>query len=301
MLNSKDLSQELLSDLIQLCPDAIIGTNKAGKIVLFNQAAEQLTGFPAGDVVDKRHVTCIYGSLQTARFIKQQIYAEMFGGAGRLQGFACEILDHRRRKIPIRLSATLLRRAGQEIGCVGFFHDTTKRKQLEARLHRLSTQDCLSRLYNHRYFYTRINEEMARAWRHEIPLSLICIDLDHFKSFNDRLGHLVGDEVIRLVGKCLHSSIREIDSAFRYGGDEFMILLPQTTAADAFRCAERIQQRFQEIWPFREHCACHGIPPVTMSIGVAQTLPEDNSAEALVKRADDAMYAAKRAGGNRVL
>ncbi len=298
----KDIVKEkdFLNKLISLCPDGIIGVNKQGKIIIFNQAAEKLTLHKAEDVVGKMNVTDIYDSLEKARFVKKNIYSREHGGEGQLQDFEIEIVTRDGNKIPIRLSATLIHKNGQEIGSVGFFHDISDWKQLEARLHDLSIRDSLSGLFNHRHFHSVLAEELIRTHRYERPLSLICFDLDNFKQYNDKLGHLEGDNVIRFVGQYLKENIRGTDRAFRYGGDEFMILLPETVVANAYLAAENIRKHFNASWPYDAVCKKYNLNPVTLSIGVAEVNAEEDP-KILIKRADLAMYEAKRSGGNRTI
>lgn len=184
---------------------------------------------------------------------------------------------------------------------MGFFHDLTFRKQMEARLRELSITDSLSGLFNQRYFYSILTEEMLRSRENQCPLSLICFDIDNFKCCNDRLGHLEGDNIIRMVGHILRDTLRHKDTAFRYGGDEFMVLLPGTDLNNARFLAERIRKAFNSqcsfcsVWDkdtFSEQ--------VTLSLGVAQFNPEEVT-DTFVKRADLAMYEAKRASGDQTV
>ena len=292
--------KDFFNNLISLCPDGIIGVNKQGKIIIFNQAAEKLTLHKAGDVIGKMNVADIYESLEKARFVKKNIYSPEHGGQGRLQDFETKIVTRAGNKVPIRLSATLLHKDGQEIGNVGFFQDISDRKQFEARLHDLSIRDSLSGLFNYRHFHSALAEELTRMHRYKRPLSLICFDLDNFKQYNDKLGHLEGDNIIRCVGQYLKEIIRSVDRAFRYGGDEFMILLPEIIIANAYFVAEKIRKHFNSSWPYEAVCKKYDLKPVTLSLGVIEVNAEDGP-EILIKRVDLAMYEAKRAGGNRTV
>ena len=292
--------RDFLNNLISLCPDSIIGVSKEGKIIIFNQAAEKLTLYKAEDVIGKMNVADIYQSLEKARSVKKKIYSPEYGGQGRLQDFEAEIVTRTGNKVPIRLSATLLHKDGREIGNVGFFHDISDRKEFEARLRDLSIRDSLSGLFNHRHFHSILAEELTRTLRYKRPLSLICFDLDNFKHYNDKLGHLEGDNIIRLVGQYLKEIMRSTDRAFRYGGDEFMLLLPETNIENAHFTAEKFRKHFNSNWPYEAICKKYGLKPVTLSLGVAEANAQDGS-ETLIKRSDLAMYEAKRAGGNRTV
>ena len=297
---SKDLSLDLLNDLILLCPDAIIGANREGRIILFNRAAERLLGYSSGQMIDRRSVVDAYGSIDKAREIKRKIHSPDYGGEGSLAGYECEVMNSAGRSIPIRLSASLLYSQGREVGSVGFFHDISERKRLEAELVALSIRDALSGLYNQRYFYSKLEEEVSRGCRSAGGFALICIDLDHFKLFNDTLGHLEGDRVIQFMGTLLHNQVRDIDVPCRYGGDEFVVLLPGISQAGGEVFAQRIVDCFNQSWPFQALCRGAGIAPVTLSVGVAGAGAGESGRD-IVKRADEAMYRAKRGGTNRVV
>lgn len=163
----------------------------------------------------------------------------------------------------------------------------------------ISITDPLSGLLNRRYFQERLAEEMERSKRHKLPLSLIIMDIDNFKKFNDLHGHLAGDEAIRLVGSSLRNNIRTIDVAARYGGEEFTVILPQTTKTDATQIAQRVCMEIEKnALITNDQNRTFGI---TVSIGLA-TFPEDAEAlEDLFKHADRALYSAKAAGKNRVV
>ena len=162
-----------------------------------------------------------------------------------------------------------------------------------ARLQEVSSADELTRLHNRRSFSLRLEEEIGRYMRFGHPLSLVLVDLDGFKAINDELGHQAGDETLREVALLLKRNSRSVDLIFRYGGDEFAILLVETDRGGAVPYSERLR----EILPLSSFD--HG-RAVTASIGIA-TLPEDGpAAEDLVRVAEEALGAAKRAGRNCV-
>jgi diguanylate cyclase (GGDEF)-like protein len=156
--------------------------------------------------------------------------------------------------------------------------------------------DPLSGLFNRRYLHVRLEEELERARRHQIPLALLMIDLDDFKMVNDKFGHLAGDAVIKEAAVILRRTVRMFDVCTRYGGEEFAILMPNSGAQSAATVAERIRRRI-ESYRFTEPALAS--LSVTASIGLAvstaQLLPRD-----LIERADQALYQAKTLGKNRV-
>ncbi len=166
----------------------------------------------------------------------------------------------------------------------------SRERTLRAELLYLSLHDSLTGLFNRRFLYQKLQEEVERAKRQKRDLSMIILDVDHFKEYNDLKGHLDGDQLLAGLSQILTSSIRQnVDTVYRYGGDEFAILLIETDISQARSIAERIRRAFE---------ARH-IDRCTLSLGVAQLQPK-GSPEDLIRMADEAMYRAKRAGGNRV-
>lgn len=166
---------------------------------------------------------------------------------------------------------------------------------LERELRRLASVDALTGLHNRRGLERRIAAEVSRSRRHGLPLSIAIGDLDFFKRVNDEFGHAVGDDVLRTVGVRISRNLRTEDVAVRWGGEEFLLLLPDTDRDSAVQVADKIRLAVTEqSIDFRDHSV-----PATISFGVAQ-LAEDEEAADLVHRADQAMYRAKSGGRNRV-
>jgi len=167
-------------------------------------------------------------------------------------------------------------------------------------LSEISARDSLTGLYNRWYVMEKIDSEMNRALRHGSPMSVLMLDLDHFKTVNDSFGHSVGDNVLKVVGQVLRESCRVYDVPGRYGGEEFCIVLPDTRVGNTKMVAERIRSRLASTeLPVGERSIV-----VTASIGVAgmDSVSDEGvvSAAALLDRADRALYAAKHGGRNRV-
>jgi len=168
---------------------------------------------------------------------------------------------------------------------------------LHGELERLSVTDRLTELYNHGYFQQRLDEEFKRSARFGHTMSLIMLDIDNFKEFNDAYGHPRGDDVLRSVSSIIRQNLREMDIAARYGGEEFVVVLPETDCVGAIAVAERIRRGVEG-----QRFAPNGVEGVrrTVSVGVA-TFPADaQTSLRLLEAADAAMYRAKRAGKNRV-
>ncbi len=171
-----------------------------------------------------------------------------------------------------------------------------------ARLHRemcqLASTDGLTGLYNHRIFGQMLKEELSRAERYRQPLSLVMLDVDDFKRFNDTYGHPDGDKVLQAVADILRETLRKCDIPFRYGGEEFIAILPESGAEAAAVVAERIRQAVQ--------CQSHRLLPayihqgVTVSVGVASFPRDGEDGDRLLHRVDQLLYRAKREGKNKV-
>jgi diguanylate cyclase (GGDEF)-like protein len=161
---------------------------------------------------------------------------------------------------------------------------------------RMSAVDPLTGLFNRNFFFAAIEREIARCARSGRGFCLLMMDLDELKAINDRLGHFYGDRVLRGVGDVVSAGVRRIDTAARYGGDEFVVLLPETDPTGAFVLAEKIRIGVQEM--------AVGLPPTgpqpSLSVGVVAFPDDGASADELMISADAAMYASKRAGKNRV-
>nr|WP_294972266.1 diguanylate cyclase [uncultured Pseudomonas sp.] len=193
---------------------------------------------------------------------------------------------------------TQLTRQGERDYLIAVARDNGERLQLEAQLQKLSQQDGLTGLFNRRYFDRQLQSEWRRLRRADAPLAVLMLDVDHFKRFNDCLGHLAGDDALRRVGGALRSCLqREGDVACRYGGEEFVIILTDTGLEGAAHVAARVHQRIAElaiVHPATE------LGRLTISIGVAIAKPgQDAEPDQLISQADQALYAAKHRGRNQ--
>jgi diguanylate cyclase (GGDEF)-like protein/PAS domain S-box-containing protein len=170
--------------------------------------------------------------------------------------------------------------------------DITERKLAEEKIHFFATTDSLTGIFNRREFTRLLENEMERAQRYGTPLSLVMYDLDSFKWVNDTFGHDAGDDVLRSVTDLVMENIRSVDLAGRWGGDEFLVLMPQSDLSAAMSVAEKLRQTI----------AGHSfvkIDGITASFGVTMFVPQDDS-NSLLKRVDDALYQAKKNGRNRI-
>jgi diguanylate cyclase (GGDEF)-like protein len=176
-----------------------------------------------------------------------------------------------------------------------------KINEAQQKLLALASVDDLTQLYNRRYFFERFNQEVERAKRYQRPLSCIILDIDFFKHVNDSYGHLAGDQVLIDIAQILKNSCRQSDLAGRYGGEEFIILLPETEAGGAMIIAERIREMIEEHQTVDGKGAVIG---VTVSMGLASLagaeLRNIDKNDRIVQYADDALLVAKKGGRNRI-
>ena len=202
------------------------------------------------------------------------------------------------------------------VAAIGAYLMKTIRRR-EEELNKLVIKDNLTDLYNRAYFFYRLNSEIQRAKRYNRPLSLLIMDMDNFKQFNDRYGHLVGDRLLRVLSDTIRSNIRysigkpsyELDIPCRYGGDEFAIIVPETTSAQATVVADRLCKEInmkcghEMMAQFQAATGSHPMEAmyVTVSIGVASFPEHASVTETLVKAADDAMYVSKRSEKGKVV
>jgi diguanylate cyclase (GGDEF)-like protein len=163
----------------------------------------------------------------------------------------------------------------------------------------LSITDPLTGLLNRRYLEERLAEEFERSKRHRFPMSFLMIDIDNFKEYNDRHGHQAGDLALEMTAQCLKSALRTADVASRYGGEEFSILLPQTSNTEAIVIAERIRNRVAKSSFPHGQSQPHGA--VTVSIGISAFGPKLDTPASIIGAADHALYVAKSRGKNCVV
>ncbi len=192
---------------------------------------------------------------------------------------------------------------GKIVGFHGVSRDITERKRREdwlrdstKKYQKLSMLDNLTKLYNLGQFYSQIKIEIDRSSRYNQPLTLVFLDLDDFKTFNDTYGHIEGDRVLKRIGRVIKSCLRSTDFAYRYGGEEFTAILPMTSRSEGVIIAERIKseikrQPFSPLPGRKVH--------VTVSIGLAQYKQQEDM-KSFVKRADQYMYYSKKHGKDRV-
>lgn len=266
-----------LTTIIEAAREAIIVTNANDEIVLINKAA--------AEILEK-----------TDAQIRQEGFLCLLDDAALmnklLHGVHTQTVVYRGRTLQVS-AASIDTKHGRLMGSAALIRDVTEEHRMLDELKRISITDALTGLFNRRYIDTTLATEFDRARRTNKPLSVLLLDVDFFKKFNDTHGHDQGDRVLQAVGACMKSSIRHYDSACRYGGEEFVMILPETGVQGACTIGNRLRVAVEEM-------EVDGLK-VTISLGAA-TYPglDVRKAEQLLEAADAALYKSKEAGRNRL-
>jgi diguanylate cyclase (GGDEF)-like protein/PAS domain S-box-containing protein len=279
-------SKQYLELVLQSAEDvAIITTNREGKIKTFNTGAAKLLGVPLEQVLGQP----IDQWFPNAKIVK---HAHDFLKGQRREAWREELAFENLHAAQLWIHVVMRWMESPSASLAGLIvvaTDITQRHILREKLKLLSITDDLTGLYNQRYFHESLRREMERSNRRNTPFGLAMFDIDHFKRYNDDFGHLKGDEILRKLGEIVKSTIRRIDYGFRYGGDEFTVLLPETELEHAVLITERIRANTRTEFEGQ----------VTLSIGVVQGKSRCDE-RLLIEAADRAMYESKRAGGDYV-
>ncbi|WP_280552778.1 sensor domain-containing diguanylate cyclase [Halomonas sp. 25-S5] len=298
----RKFERSLLEAILEASPDGIFVVDDQGIILCHNQRLLEVFGIAPGAIAggedgdlagldDQNLLTQVLPLIHEPEPFLQRV---MMLYADPLLEDHCE-LECRDGRTLERHSRALWGEDQCYVGRVWFFRDITARKRVEHALEQLAQHDPLTGAANRRHFFERAAEELARARRHGDALSLVMLDLDHFKRINDHWGHATGDRVLQAFAAGVRSLLRREDLFGRIGGEEFVVLLPATGLEGALPLAERLRRQTEglDLEENGERVS------VTTSAGVATLGAGDASTDALLQRADEALYAAKRAGRNR--
>ena len=269
--------QDKLTTVIETATEGIIVTDATGLVVLVNPAATLLLGKAWEDLA----VADFYDIVNDRSFIENCI-----------QSGIPENINFNHRNLQIHASV-IHADSDSIVGSVALIRDITEEKRLEDDLRKTSTTDALTGLFNRRFLDATLSSEFTRAERSQTMLSVLMMDIDHFKKFNDTHGHDQGDRVLQMVSRCLQETVRSFDFPCRYGGEEYVAILPGLTPEAAWEMAERLRIKIAET----EVDGLH----VHISLGLA-TYPQVKvtTPEMLIEAADSALYRAKESGRNRV-
>ncbi|MEO5372297.1 MAG: diguanylate cyclase [Magnetococcus sp. DMHC-1] len=271
-----------LTTIILSAREGIVVTDREGVVVLVNPAAEQILGKTTAQIV----AGGLLNMLDDPEYVTALLRCD--------DASVPDTVFYNNRMLVIH-ATTIRESQGQEIGSAAILRDVTSEKHLEEQLRRLSVTDGLTGLYNRRHMDDILRTEFERVRRFQHTLSIMLIDVDHFKKFNDIHGHDQGDRVLKSLAAVLQRQFREVDFPCRYGGEEFCVILPGTGHPGALQAAERLRKEV-EATPVDNL-------NITISIGVAIYQHQYftvSSQEDMLKKADLALYKAKESGRNRV-
>jgi diguanylate cyclase (GGDEF)-like protein/PAS domain S-box-containing protein len=286
-------SEAKFRTLFESASDAILGIDENGLILMANRAAKEVFEYPDQEIVGL-DIRRLLGSGQEGTWEVLAGYAARSESGKYVETFA---VSRSGKKIPFHISASESLRGGKRF-YTAIMRDVSQIKAYEEDLQVLANTDSLTRLYNRRQLYPMMQKDLDRAVRKKVPFSVLLIDIDHFKKFNDKYGHAGGDLLLVTFADKMRASLRQMDSAFRFGGEEFVVLLPETTGEAAMVPAERFRQRIAD--------SRFSLPPegrpvsFTVSVGIAGHRNGD-TLDDVIHHADLAMYAAKSGGRNRVV
>lgn len=298
----------LSASILACAPQSIITVDIDGRITLFSPGAEAMLGYRAAEMLgrntlalhDPEEVRARARELSRELGVAVEADFSVFVAKPRISGRPDErewtYVRRDGERITVLLSVTTLRNAhGQIDGYLGVASDITERTLALAEISRMAHHDQLTRLPNRRLFHDRMQMAIGHARRESAHLALMLIDLDGFKPVNDRLGHPVGDLLLKAVAKRMQGALRESDTLARVGGDEFAVILPRVNRSDdALFVAEKIRREIDI--PFE---LAGGYPvSISCSIGIALYPEHGRDEKRLAKNADEAMYIAKAHGGN---
>ncbi len=296
-----DLRQEkaFLEAMVNSSPDGMLFVDKNQNVFLQNQKYIEMRKLPK-ELADNKDDEI------RLRYIKNKLKYpdEFFDRVKWLYDHPNETgsdqIEEKDGTFTERHSSPVLDDKGDYIGRIWTFRDITDLKRYELFLENLSFTDGLTCIFNRRRFDEFLKQEWFRALRKRTPISLIMMDIDFFKKYNDSYGHLAGDECLRRIAEVIRSSVkRSVDLAARYGGEEFTCLLPDTDSAGAFHVASKIQKRLKTL--NIPHNNSSVSPYVTLSMGIASTIPETGEEpQILIQKADELLYKAKNNGRNQI-
>jgi diguanylate cyclase (GGDEF)-like protein/PAS domain S-box-containing protein len=303
---------EIFRLAFRAAPTAMLVVAADGAVMVANDAAELLFGYQAGEMVGLSVDALVPAPVRGGHAAMREGFARQ--ATTRPMGAQRDLWGVRKSgaEIPVEVGLSPFQTAeGTLVLCVVV--DLTVRRRLEDALSHLAEErgkenrellqlvrtDPLTSLKNRRGFLESLATQLEVSIRHARPLSLLILDVDHFKPYNDEFGHLAGDQVLRRVGEILHHVARRSDVVARVGGEEFGIILPETDASGAVALAERFRAAIEAVpWPLRPITASLGA--MTADFGRAVPRPEAPALSALLEEADQALYRSKEEGRNRV-
>jgi diguanylate cyclase (GGDEF)-like protein/PAS domain S-box-containing protein len=297
-LNESEKKYRMMLENIQ---DGYYEVDLLGNFTFVNPSASRILGYSEEELIGMNNRQ--YMDEENAKKVFRA-FNMVYKTEAPTSHFEWEVIRKDKTKAFVGCSVSLIKDSfDKPIGFRGIVRDTTDKKKAEEalqdsekRYRELSIIDDLTQLYNSRYFYDQLKMEIDRVNRYGQPLTLLLLDLDNFKQFNDAYGHVEGDQVLSQFGQVVKRCLRQTDSAYRYGGEEFTILLPMTTSEDGAVNAERIRTEFKK----EKFSPVSGKDVhLTVSIGLAQYKSQEDM-KTFVHRVDQLMYQAKKNGKDRI-
>ncbi len=293
----KKLLSDICASVVTNLEDGVVAIDRHHNIVLFNEGAQRIFGYASGEMVGQ-HLNIL---LPERFHLQHDLMVDEFGASQRI----AENMAQRSRQIYGRRKdgsefvasiAILKMGGGADRHYAAIVRDISENKKTEEELLRLAATDPLTGAFNRREFMALAEQESMRAHRYGHPLSIMMLDLDHFKRLNDTYGHAAGDKALQRFTTLCCNALRTCDIFGRWGGEEFVALLPETDAEGASIIAERLRKIVsQNILAYNDQKIS-----LTTSIGIAQYRSGEVAVEGPLGRADTAVYDAKKAGRNRI-
>ena len=294
------MNQNLLQAMINNIPNPIFYKDNKGVYRYVNDAfSKEIIGVDKADLIGKS-LTDLEGVLDQQKISYHEEYNQLLYTNRETVEYEDTIKLHNGSERVYQIIKKVFSSSeGEYLGFICIMSDITEHKAKEKELQELASVDPLTQLFNRRYFSKMAKQLLSSAKRYESALSIMTLDLDNFKNINDTYGHSFGDQVLMLLAKTLQEQSRESDIIARFGGEEFVLMLPKTDIKGAFTLAEKIRKSVQEL----RIEADNGVEVnFTISLGVSEFIvgDENDNVEEVLKRADSALYSSKRSGKNRV-
>ncbi len=283
--SSSLVSSSAFFSLFDTFPKGVVITNASHHIQYVNHTAAVMLGLSSQQLLGCSLLTLVEGDLPLLSAEGARVAASTFEST---------LLAAGQRKIPVEVNYSEINDAGR---CLAFFmlEDISERTNNQRRFYQQSITDSLTGLFNRRYFDERLSQEVGRASRYRTLFSVVVIDIDGFKQVNDLYGHGYGDKVLQIATAVFQETFRDEDTLYRYGSDEFAMILPETTKEGAVEVAERLRERFSHCCPDKNK-----LVQLSLSVGVASHPEGGVDAKGLIGVAERRMCFARKSGGDRV-
>lgn len=294
-LQALAISESLYRGLYESMHEGVAFVDMEGHVLDSNPAFRALLGYTPKELAGMtiRDITPV-----AWHEIEERVHGRQVRERGYSDEYEKEYIRRDGEVIPVTVRIWATRDVdGRVNGMWGLVRDITERKRLEEQLRYDATHDLLTGLYNRRHLLERLDQEVSRAHRHGLDLTVCLCDLDGFKAVNDEKGHRCGDEALKLFASFLKEGSRISDICGRYGGDEFVLILPETSVDDAAICVDRIRSRMEKA---ALPCAGEDGPRITCSFGLTDSRISEMDPKAMLHDADMSLYTAKAAGRNRI-